>query len=350
MAAAGRTEADSLRAMLQEEPQRFEFFQAVRLLERIYRGRQPIGRDGDPRQEIVRFRSGTKFGFPASEIEALSEPAADGGEAGPLEMRVSFFGIATPSSFGSLPLAYTQQLRAEVQEGRTQLRDFLDIFNHRLVSFFYRAWEKYQLPIGYEAGPSSAVENLLFSLIGFGTEGLRGRLPFQDTALLARSGLLGRTPMSAISLERMLESYFQVAVRVEQFRARTYTVETEDLSRLGVENSTLGVDCCLGDQVTLCDSSFRVQVGPLDWDTYLNFLPSGEAFEALAALTRIAVGSELDFEVQPVLARAEAQDIFLDTASDRTSRLGWSSLLKSTELEEDVLDAVFDASAPKSNT
>ncbi|MEQ8768307.1 MAG: type VI secretion system baseplate subunit TssG [Planctomycetota bacterium] len=347
MAAQGRTQAESLRAELHTRPERFEFFQAVRLLEKLYRSREPVGGDHDPSREALRFRSSIRFGFPTSEIESLKEPErpAEGGDAPPLEMRVTFLGLQTPSSFGSLPLGYTELIRDEVQERRHQLLDFLDLFNHRWVSFFYRSWRKHKVELDHESGAGSPLEELLYSLFGFGLPALRDRLPFEDTALLLRAGLLGRAPVSASALERLLSSYFETAVTVEQLVSRTHVLDPDDQSRLGVANCTLGADCCLGDQVTLCQSSFRVRVGPLGWDEYLSFLPSGPAFEALVSLTRLAVGSEFDFDVQPILAGSQAQDIFLDSASDDTCRLGWSTVLKSQELEEDVREAIFDSAA-----
>ena len=53
------------------DPPAYEFFQAVRLLERLYPERRAVGRFGDPTREVAHFSARTVIAFPASESPKL---------------------------------------------------------------------------------------------------------------------------------------------------------------------------------------------------------------------------------------------------------------------------------------
>src|SRR5258708_37705844 len=101
----GRTDILVVKKLL-DEPYRFGFFQAVRLLERIYKGHRPVGRDGDILREVIRFRTRATLGFPASEIHDLTWP--DPERYNVPEMTVDFMGLTGP--LGVLPIHYTEFL------------------------------------------------------------------------------------------------------------------------------------------------------------------------------------------------------------------------------------------------
>ncbi|RMF83908.1 MAG: type VI secretion system baseplate subunit TssG, partial [Nitrospinota bacterium] len=145
MATQGRRTDPPLEDLLFAEGYRFSFFQAVRLLEHLYPHRQPVGQDAQPSHEVVRFRTHLSLGFPASEIHEITPPTD---EEQPAQMTVTFMGLTGPS--GVLPRHYTEFLLERVRRKDYTLHDFLDLFNHRLLSLFYRAWEKYRFPISYE--------------------------------------------------------------------------------------------------------------------------------------------------------------------------------------------------------
>ena len=133
-----------------EEPYRFEFFQAVRLLEKIYPERKAVGQEAMPHDEIVRFRSHVSFDFPASEIFKLEESVDELTEEKKLEMFINFMGMVGMS--GVMPLPYTELIATRARYKDFSMWAFLDMFTHRMVSMFFRAWEKYRFPIGYERG------------------------------------------------------------------------------------------------------------------------------------------------------------------------------------------------------
>src|SRR5262249_53808503 len=223
--------------------------------------------------EVVRFHTHPSLSFPASAIYTLKRPQGPD----PAHLFVTFMGLT--GLLGTLPTHYTELvLKEQENKGKqrdkggherndTPVTDFFDLFNHRFISFFYRAWAKYRFPIAYEqtlvqrtdsAGeiPYDLFTRCLFDLIGMGTDGLRGRLDaVNDKTLLYYAGLIAQHPRSASALQQLLEDYLHVPVSVEQFIGQWLSAPEETLTYLfsGEEdpsiNSFLGEGAFLGDQV-----------------------------------------------------------------------------------------------------
>src|SRR5262249_4364848 len=151
----------------------FGFFQAIRLLERLCPDRKPVGRFVNPSEEVAHFGANPSLAFPASEIQSLE---ASPGQ--PARMTVNFMGLTGPLT--ALPQWYTVLVADRLRANDKALRDFLDIFNHRFISLFYQAWEKYRFPISYERGELDRFSHLLPDLIGMGTRGLQDRQAIPD--------------------------------------------------------------------------------------------------------------------------------------------------------------------------
>jgi type VI secretion system protein ImpH len=114
-------------------------------------------------------------------------------------MVVSFLGLTGPS--GVLPRHYTELMLNRIRAKDFSLRDFFDLFNHRLISLFYRSWEKFRLPLGYErsrsddpGGKPDLTTWALYCLVGLGTEGLRGRSSVDDRVSSTSAATSPTTP------------------------------------------------------------------------------------------------------------------------------------------------------------
>jgi len=331
MATESRRTDPPLAQELFNEPYRFDFFQAVRLLERIEARRQPVGRDGDAANEAVRFRTRQTLSFPPSEIYQITKDNRDGDEVAP-EMMVAFMGLSGPH--GVLPHHYTELLMDRARYRDTALWRFLDIFNHRMISFFYRVWEKHRFPIAYERGRFDQFTGYLFDIIGMGTNGLRGRQSFEDQGLLFYGGLIAQHPHSASAIAGILTDYFKVPARLDQITGQWLKLG-ENVTQLGAANSELGLSAVVGTRVWDSQSKFRVKLGPLDLKGLNAFLPTGSAFKPLAHMVRLLVGLELDFDAQLILKAEEVPFCVLTTTGDHGPRLGWSSWLKTREFVRD---------------
>ena len=383
----------SLQDRLATEFFEFDFFQAVRVLERIHSDRVPIGLDGPPAQEIARFRAHLSLSFPPSQIVAL-EPASDE-RTSPL-LTVTFMGLYGPS--GVLPTHYTQLLLDLVRDvrgpERRSLRDWLDLFDHRFISLFYRAWEKYRFHIAYDRGDAFRARPDSFtlaiqSLMGLGTSGHQNRLVIQragaaerpsewdsqtesvrrnrvraqkpelrkeqsdrgridDLALLHYAGLFVQRPRNTVNLTTLLSNYFQLPVTVMQFQGCWLTIPEEGQTRMGLFG-TLGVNAMAGERTWNVQSRFRLRIGPLSFSQFEELLPDTAAclerktFFLVAQLARLFVGPEFDFDIQLVLSGPEVPETKLDDSSDAAPRLGWTSWLISDHPAEAVGDAVFEA-------
>jgi type VI secretion system protein ImpH len=358
----------SVEQRLYDEGHAFDFFQAVRLLQRLQPDRVGAGRGGPPAREVVRFRALPSLNFPPSSVYEIR--AATPEQPVPA-MLVSFLGLTGPS--GVLPRHYTEQIlrqeRERKGEERRALRDWFDLFNHRVIGLFYRAWEKYRFWISHERGEPGRGEpdlftHALYCLVGMGTAGLHDRLRVEaverggerrrllaridDRSLIHYAGLLAQRKRNAAGLEALLEDYFGVPARVQQFVGQWLQLEPTSQSCLGVEggNSELGVNSVAGERVWDVQGKIRVRLGPLSYDRFLDFLPDQapepehKAFFLLVHLVRLYAGAQLDFDVQVVL-RAEAVPECQLSEEGPGARLGWNTWLVSQQPALDADDALF---------
>jgi len=343
MATPSRTQDSGLKdslleEVLHEDACSFEFFQAVTLLQRLHSERQPVGRFSKPEDEAVHFQTNNTLAFPASQIQQIDYP-----ENVPPQMLVNFMGLTGP--MGVLPYCYTELILERVRAKDRTLPAFLDIFNHRMISFFYRAWEKHRFPVTYYLGDEDLFTHHLLDLIGLGTPGLQNRQAAPDDALLHFTGLLGMQSRSAAALEAILGDYFQVPVEVEQFSGAWYRLDPATQTCMEEDDDDsqqLGGGAVVGDEIWDQRSRVRVKLGPLTLAQYRDFLPEGTAFEPLRALTKFFCNDEFDFEVQLMLAREEAPRCEVGFEGDAAPRLGWVTWLKSAPLDRDPGETILN--------
>jgi type VI secretion system protein ImpH len=313
------TASPEMEEMLRNESSAFDFFQAVRLLSRLLPNRQPVGRFSDPNSEVARFGTSTNLGFPPGQIADIKWAE----ETQP-RMNVNFMGLTGPN--GVLPLVYSAMIRERLRSRDLALHEFLDLFNHRAISLFYRAWEKHHFTVGYERSETDPISPHLMDLLGLGTTRLESRQPFPDEALLFRCGLLAIHSRSASALRALLIDYFEVPVEIEQFVGKWYPIDEStrcNFSERGSDSEKLGFGTVVGDEIWDQQSGVRIKLGPLTLQQYLGFLPEGKAHQPLRALVRLFSGNELDFEVQLILQKEDTPPCELGAEGPTAPRLGW---------------------------
>ena len=362
-----------------EEPQRFELFQAVRLLyaaavEEAKASGHPtpsaVGSRGSDavRGAAIRFHSSPTLGFPQGAITAIRiDPPADTaghGSGSVAHVDLACFGMIGPS--GTLPRHYSSLVVERFRRFRdTALREFLDIFVQRMTALLCRAWAKYRPAVQHEAtsfigvgaawdeaaeSPRDPVTGAVASLVGLGGKGLSGRLVMGDDVVFRHAAHFSRQPRSAESLERLLRDIYRVPVRVEQFVGRWLELEQPDQTALASRdrpeglNARLGVDAIAGCRVWDVESTFEVAVGPLSAADFGSRLPGATRLAALGDLLRLYAGPQFEIRVRLVLAAAavppcrlggDAQGVSLSG-----SRLGWTTWLAGGPTR-DRRDAVF---------
>lgn len=328
---------------------KYEFVQAVRILEESFarRGREerrppaPIGTDGPPRSEAIRFRSVSSLDFPESDIESVAESDPDR-EDERSEMTVTFLGLTGPN--GVLPHHYTRLVLNQLQSEHHShtLKDFLDLFSHRAISFFWRAINKYRLPLCIESSKRRDSEGYdpitlsMLSLVGLGEKTLQHRQSVPDTASVYYGGHFAHSPRNAVSLEAVLSDYFQLTVQVKQFRGRWLSIEPRDQSRMSSVNAGLGTTLVCGTRQWDISSMFTVCVGPMRYAEFDRLYPGTDAFRELSDIVRTYAGLQYDFDVECCLFAEEVPWMQLGGSDTYAPRLGWNTWVRNREFDANV--------------
>ncbi len=321
-ASAARHEArQELLRQLADAPHKFGFFQAVRLLENAHPGLPRIGTSLRLRDDPIRFGQSPSLSFAPA---ALARFKAGEGDTPP-KLQQRFFGLFGAN--GPLPLHLTEFARERSRRTPSDraLVRFLDMFHHRLLSLLYRAWAEAQPAVSLDRPDNDPFSRWVGSVAGYGQPTLNGRDSVPDGARLAASGILGRAVHGAEGLERILNDFFRVPVRVHQWQPHWMRLPADAHSRIGLRNApvALGQNTVIGANVWDCQTRFRVEIGPLTLEQYKRFLPGGESMKRLHDWVLNYIGYELSCEMHLVLKTEEVPAVKLGAAG----ALGWTSWL-----------------------
>jgi type VI secretion system protein ImpH len=323
--------------LMKEEPYSFRFFQMVRLMGRLYPDRRPVGIFATPSDELVRFSALPSLTFPASEIQSYAPQ-----EDEPDRLEVNFMGLNVVN--GPMPRSYTAALLERKRAKDKATIEFFDIFNHRIVSLFYRAWKKYRFFIAYEsrAQDDDEITQRLYDIVGLGTPGLRNRMAIPDEAAIYYSGIIGNQVRSAEGLKQVLEHYFRVPVEIRQFTGaweRLPASQQTFLREAGSYSECLGMGTVVGDEVWNQQGAMTVRLGPMPLERYRQFLPGARGQKELEAWLMFYSRRQFDFVVQLVLAREEVPHSVLLT--QESPRLGYESWLKVKPFHRDPDETTY---------
>ncbi|HEY8101318.1 MAG TPA: type VI secretion system baseplate subunit TssG [Burkholderiaceae bacterium] len=357
----------SLIDRLRDEPHRFEFFQAVRLLMNHYRKDAGAGQDMDILGQVIQFRSSVSLAFPASEIEALDfetdqpDASESAEEIGVINRRKnkrmrfrkvsitpSFIGLTGP--MGVMPRHYTHYVAdREMYHRDKATRAFLDIFTTRAVALFYQTWLKHRLHLQFEADSKNRFLPMILSLSGMGLSGTRGRLEgdakgIADDTLAYYATALRERPQSVQWFSRVVADYFEVQCKVEQFIGQWLQLPERELTRLGTANCGLGTTTFCGTRIWDRNTKVRLTVGPMRRAQFDGFLPGSNAAENLKQFFKLMVGATFDCEVRLILDKRDLAPASLKPGLGGT-RLGWNGWMKSQQHDADSHDVAYLISA-----
>ena len=325
MAPKERQPDPTVKASLFKEFYRFSFFKAVQLIERLNPAKKPLGKALSPREEPVRFSAKPGLEFPPSDIAKLTQTD----EGRPVTMEVTFMGLIGPA--GLLPHWYNELAIERVRQKDSGMMGFFDMFHHRLITLFYLAWKKYRLTEAYLPGARDRISRCFLSLIGLGTPGLTRMIGLPEEPLIFYSGHLSKSVPSAGAIEATVEYFCGATAQVQQFIDRIIYFSQEDQTQIGMANSQLGVDAVCGNSAWESQTKFRVDLGPMGYNDFFGFLPTGNRLQPIFSLIRYMVGIEYEFDVGLVLKREEVPPCTLGMRAPAPAMLGWSTWVKTPE-------------------
>ena len=312
------------------EPHKFNFLQLCRRLEAASPGSPRMGCSKAPGQENFRLGQKPSLAFAPREIAEINTDTH--GRA-----RILLYGLGLYGPQGPLPLYLTEMANTRTLANDRGLADFLDLFHHRWLSFFYKAWAVHQSAAGLDRADDERFSGYIGQLTG---QGPKESGPLPGHAVLRAACHLILHSRHPDGLTDTLEYYFKLPFAIEEFPLSWLKLEPEDLSRLSARprrTACLGRDAVLGRYVPDKQSSFIIHLGPLPLKDYYRFLPAGPDLPELRAWIREFIGFDLEWSLYLSLCGQQVPDCRLG----RHVNLGRNSWLKRPVSEEAIAGKRF---------
>ena len=324
----------ALQNALREQPEAFEFFEALRWLECAYPERPRLGQSTKPAEDAVRLCQTPSLAFAPRTVDRF-EQQPDGK---PPRMHGLFFGLFGPNA--PLPLHLTEYALGRKHNAKdSTFIAFADIFHHRMLSLFYRVWADSQPTVQLDRPGEDRFNLYVGALVGLSTPNLDGRDALPDQYKRFFSGRLLAQARNAEGLQSLLEHFFDIPVRIIEFVAEWMRLPSSAHLRLGRSRDVagLGLTAVLGEYVWGAQQRFRLRLGPLTRAQFNNFLPGGEALRQLVAAIKTYIGEEKAWDVQLVLKHDDVPAIRLG----QSGRMGLSTWLGHRQTRTDADDVVL---------
>jgi type VI secretion system protein ImpH len=320
---------------LSAEPYRYDFYDTLRRLECLYDSKPRWGQALRPIDEPVRLGQDPDLSFAPAPLASFERR-----DGRPPRLQVRLFGLFGPN--GPLPIHLTEYARERLQHaGDATFSRFLDIFHHRFIALFYRAWAQAQPHVNRDRPKDDRFTVYIGAFLGMAPSALRDRDTLPDLAKFFHVGALIRQVRNPEGLRHILEHFFRVRVTIEEFVGHRMFLRASDRTVLGGESAQLGSGAVLGGSVWDRQHKFRIHLGPLTLVQYESFLPGGATLGKLVDWVRLYFGFELDWDVRLQLKSEEVPRLALGTGQ----RLGFTTWLGQRESGTRADDLCLDAEA-----
>ena len=308
MGAFTRRKLAAITQHLVDNASHFEFFQAIHVLEENWHGHGEIGNGLD---KWVRMRPASEISFPAADIRRCVFK-----KNGTLDLELNFMGLYGVDA----PVPnYFVELVARNDESSMAMREFLDIFCHRLYAQYYQAWKKYRPHLHLEKENSPFLDYL---------KSLSGNV-IMDTDPCSTEysycAALGSRVHGAAGLGGILSDWLEgIPVTIREFVPRWVRVERDHA--LGVDDNSyiVGDTMFLGDEILDVSGKIEIHIGPVTVEEAKNLLPGKNAVKGVGNLVRQYLEPIIDFDL--VILVKPSKGVSAALGKDAMV-LGWSCWL-----------------------
>jgi type VI secretion system protein ImpH len=280
-----------------EDPSEYDFYQAIYTIERqLAAGKEQqskVGHDSIPKNELIRFISDQKLGYPGAPISKIEKRKNIEGKTA-YDLHVSFMGVTGTN--GALPQHYTELVLERLKYKDTGMRDFFDLFNHRLLSLYYRAWEKYKFPIAFEKYSESSIDSFSSVLNQLSGTSLSAGKYY--------AGFLNHSIRNVEGLKQILMDFTGCKVDIDQFQGKWQMLSEADQTRLGQRSqpegqfAQLGFDACIGNKIWDINSDIKIVIKPSEDAQIEKFLSGGSINLGMKGLINQYLGRTIHHKLQ----------------------------------------------------
>lgn len=338
------------------EPCDSDFFSFVRWIEGYLPDRPRVGKSVRMSEEALIFHQRTYLEFAPSTVKRVRAlpPRDSGGAVG--RMEGYFLGLLGPS--GPMPLAMTEYVSARsngiphpdritptagsnvsLHRRDSSLEDFFNIFNHRFISFFYRAWAACRKSVDFDRPADARFPEYVGSFVGLGMPSLRGRLEVPDEEILYFAGHITNRSRHAEGLAAIASDYFRTEAVIQENVGHWIPLPDDDCGVLGSPSAgPLGAGVVLGGRIWDRQLRFILRLGAMPFSVYSSMFPGSKALESLICLVKFYTNRELFCTANLVLAKEEYPGAQLGAGC----RLGLSTWLFSGRPDHDLDDLLIE--------
>lgn len=279
-----------------------QFYRFCQLIEQSQPEAPPLGSQWQVKHDPVRFCPWPGMGFPASEfkkIEMSDDPRL------PPTVRTTFMGLYGVES--PLPTAYTDNI-TQRRDGYEAVSDFLDIFNHRLITQYYRIWRKYSYPATFLPGGADSTSKYLLSLCGLGIDGCANNITTPLSRFLALTGMMRlptRTREGIVALVRLLAPDTEARI-IPHDRCRIPL--RRQLAMSARRPVSMADSPVMGTHTVDVNSQVLLQLQTDNADEAREWLPGRQLHNDLLALLQVYLGARLHVRLQLSVLRSLLPD------------------------------------------
>jgi type VI secretion system protein ImpH len=290
-------------ASLAQAPYAHDLFHTLRRIQALQADAPRLGEALRPRDEAVRLGQDAEMDFAPANIHSFHQGA------GAPRIGQRAFGLFGP--MGPMPMHITEYVRErERSHADPTLARFADLFHHRALLMFFRAWAQSRPEVHRDRPWDDDFARWLSSLYGQAGKAFAQRSAVDDDAKRLHAATLMRGPRNAEGLAKVLRQYFGLPVRVEACLGHWLPLSEQDRTQLlpstsPARNTGLGHSAVLGRRVWDRQSHARLHIGPLTLAQFQRFMPGQPTRRALRDWVREYLGLSVSVDTQLTLRGSE---------------------------------------------